>query len=302
MRHRITLFILSVMILAACSHKREPAVWVLQPPKLWKHPIKGVKKSNSIHGPTTDLKKEGIGRVERVEGLYDRWTLKKRFARPFVHYADVTDECKGLIDISFALTDDEWKIPKNRIRYYGNVEELIEKVGEKLIADFGDKIKGDEKTYFIRALKATKWRESLWQHYFRYKNHFFVLLSASSFNKLADWGISQIARSHYKTGELLSKPFFDTKGYCSIASTLYYGSMIYYFNYMEARDKRCNGLSIMNKVLGAYNKYSSGYQACFYDVTEKAGDFQDYQISALGGFLNTFVQQPWKEKTGRSKP
>ncbi len=66
-----------------------------------------------------------------------------------------------------------------------------------MITDFGDVLSGTEKALFICALKTLAWQESKWQHYLRYKNWFFALVSGGSYNKLDDWGITQLARSSF---------------------------------------------------------------------------------------------------------
>ena len=113
--------------------------------------------------------------------------------------------------------------------------------------------------------------------------------------------MTQIERASYKSGKLLSKSFFDSKGYCKISSSLYYGFMIYYFNYLEAKENSCNGKAIMNRIVGAYNKYSSGFEPCFYDLSKNDKKFLNYQIGAIGGFLNNFVLKAWERKVEELK-
>jgi hypothetical protein len=167
-------------------------------------------------------------------------------------------------------------------------------VGWHLLADFGSQLSGREKEGFMRALHALAWQESLWQHYIRYKNWFFVVLSGTSYNVLDDWGITQVARSHGSPNEPLNERFFASKGYCSIGSTLYYGFMEYYLLYMDARSLPCNN-SAMDKLLGAYNQYSSGFSYCHDEFSEDE-TYRTYQIGAMTGFGNHYKNRTWLRK------
>jgi hypothetical protein len=168
------------------------------------------------------------------------------------------------------------------------------KVGRQLLADFGNQLSGREKEAFMRALHALAWQESLWQHYIRYKNWFFVVLSGTSYNALDDWGITQVARSHGHPDELLNERFFASKGYCSIGSTLYYGFMEYYLIYMDARSLPCNN-GAMDKLIGAYNQYASGFSYCHDEFSEDE-TFRTYQIGAMTGFGNHYKNRTWLRK------
>jgi hypothetical protein len=165
------------------------------------------------------------------------------------------------------------------------------KIGRQLLADFGNQLSGREKAAFMRALNALAWQESLWQHSIRYKNWFFVVLSGTSYNALDDWGITQVARSHGHPGEPLNERFFASKGYCSIGSTLYYGFMEYYLIYMEARGLPCNN-SAMDKLVGAYNQYASGFSSC-HDGFSEDETYRTYQIGAMTGFGNHYKNRTW---------
>jgi hypothetical protein len=146
----------------------------------------------------------------------------------------------------------------------------------------------------MRALHTLAWQESLWQHYIRYKNWFFVVLSGGSYNALDDWGITQVARSHGDPDELLNERFFASKGYCSIGSTLYYGFMEYYLSYMDARGLPCNS-SAMDKLIGAYNRYASGFSSCHDEFSEDE-TYRTYQIGAMTGFGNHYKNRTWLRK------
>jgi hypothetical protein len=172
------------------------------------------------------------------------------------------------------------------------------KVGRQLLADFGNQLSGREKEAFMRALHTLAWQESLWQHYIRYKNWFFVVLSGGSYNALDDWGITQVARSHGHPDELLNERFFASKGYCSIGSTLYYGFMEYYLSYMEARGLPCNS-STMDKLIGAYNRYASGFSSCHDEFSEDE-TYRTYQIGAMTGFGNHYKNRTWLRKMKRA--
>jgi hypothetical protein len=207
------------------------------------------------------------------------------------HYAEVTKDCKGKIELDFSLTPKQWQNPARRKRYYRSIGRLVIKVGRQLLADFGNQLSGREKKAFMRALHALAWQESLWQHYIRYKNWFFVVLSGTSYNVLDDWGITQVARSGFHRDDLLNERFFASKGYCSIGSTLYYGFMEYYLIYMDARSLPCND-SALDKLLGAYNQYSSGFSYC-HDQFSEDEKYRAYQIGAMTGFGNHYKNRTW---------
>jgi hypothetical protein len=231
-----------------------------------------------------------------VYELFDRWKLNEdiRDGRG-THYAEVTADCPGTIELDFALTPEEWQQPENRVEYYCAVSRLIEKIGERLVSDFGDVLVEKEKELFIHALRTLAWQESQWQHYLRYKDWYFVIVSGGSYNKLDDWGITQIARSSFDSNRLLNVNYFDSKAYCSISSALYYGFMEYYFCYLEARENPGNGTSLMNKIVGAYNRYSSGYSSCCFDLARTDEGYRNYQIRAMGSFKDKFVVRPWEK-------
>jgi len=273
-----------------------PMSWLYEPSTRWERDFSGSRRDNLIPVPKADLEKEGIGIKTRVYDLFNRWKLNDDITgNRGTYYADITGECKGMIEIDFALTPEEWQSPDNRVKYYRAVDKLIEKIGNTLLADFGDKLEGQEKEFFLRALKTLAWQESKWQHYLRYKDWFFVILSGGSHNKLNDWGITQLARSSFDPDILLNKNFFNSKGYCSISSSLYYGFMEYYFCYLEARENPNNGPGLFNKVVGAYNRYCSGYSSSYCELAKDDRDYRNYQIRAMGGFKDNFVLKPWEK-------
>jgi len=270
------------------------SAWMSQNPDLWKDALSPKNSDADIKIPEQKLKKEKIGKRKRVSGIFDKWHLKESIigSRPPVN-ADITRECKGLIDIKYALTKVQWDDSKIRKNYYKNVNSLIERIAVKLVDDFGNEIRGAELDNFKHALKTLVWQESSWNHYFRYKDWFFTVLSPYDINKLGDWGITQIAKSGFKAKTLLNRTFFDLKGYCSIYSSLYYGFLEFYFNYLDSRDKRCNADSLKSKILGAYNRYSSGFSSCF-DRFSQNPDFGKFQIEAQKQFWENFENKPWQ--------
>lgn len=244
--------------------------------------------------PNEDLGRENIGTKTRVSNLFDRWSLKSSITGGRgSQYADVTTNCHRKIDLPYALTADQWRDRTQRSAYYQNIDRLIEKVGTQLLADRGEVLSGVEKQNFLKALKALAWQESGWQHYVRYKDWFFVILSGGSYNVLDDWGITQVARSGFSASQLLNAAFFANEKYCSIESTLYYGFTEYYDNYMEARTLSCNQTgNPMDKLLGAYNRYSSGFSACYNGLSTDSA-YRTYQINAMNGLKTHYQSTPW---------
>jgi len=269
--------------------------WEEEPASRWTRDFSNSARDNRVPLPTTQLEQERIGEKITVHDLFDRWVLNESVhVGRGKHFTEVTKDCKGKIELDFALTAAQWQNRARRKRYYQSIDRLVTKVGRQLLADFGNQLSGREKAAFMRALHALAWQESLWQHYIRYKNWFFVVLSGTSYNALDDWGITQVARSHGHADELLNERFFASKGYCSIGSTLYYGFMEYYLVYMDARSLPCNN-SAMDKLLGAYNEYSSEFGSCHDEFSEDE-TFRAYQIAAMTGFGNHYTNRTWLRK------
>jgi len=269
--------------------------WEEEPAARWTRDFSNSPRDNRVPLPTTKLEQEGIGEKITVHGLFDRWVLNELVhVGRGKHFAEITQDCKGKIELDFALTAAQWQNRARRKRYYRSINRLVIKVGRQLLADFGNQLSGREKEAFMRALHTLTWQESLWQHYIRYKNWFFVVLSGGSYNALDDWGITQVARSHGDPDELLNERFFASKGYCSIGSTLYYGFMEYYLSYMEARGLPCNS-STMDKLIGAYNRYASGFSSCHDEFSEDE-TYRTYQIGAMTGFGNHYKNRTWLRK------
>ena len=264
--------------------------WEEEPASRWTRDFSHSARDSRVPLPTTSLEQEGIGEKITVHDLFDRWILNESVhVGRGTHFAEVTKDCKGKIELDFALTPTQWQNHARRKRYYRSVDRLVTKVGRQLLADFGNQLSGREKQAFMRALHALAWQESLWQHSIRYKNWFFVVLSGSSYNALDDWGITQVARSQSHPDERLNERFFASKGYCSIGSTLYYGFMEYYLIYMGARD------TAMDKLVGAYNQYASGFSYCHGEFSEDE-TFRTYQIGAMTGFGNHYENRTWLKK------
>jgi len=189
--------------------------WEEEPASRWLRDFSNSARDDHVPLPTTQLEQERIGEKTTVHDLFDRWVLNESVhVGRGTHFTEVTKDCKGKIELDFALTAAQWQNRARRKRYYRSIDRLVIKVGRQLLADFGNQLSGREKAAFMRALHALAWQESLWQHYIRYKNWFFVVLSGTSYNALDDWGITQVARSHGHPDELLNERFFASKGYC----------------------------------------------------------------------------------------
>ena len=259
---RVVRWALLCLLLSSSPGVTAEYPWEAEPVSRWTRDFSHSARDNRVPLPTTQLDQERIGEKIRVHDLFDRWVLNESVhVGRGTHFAEVTKDCKGKIELDFALTATQWQNHARQKRYYRSVDRLVVKVGRQLLADFGNQLSGREKAAFMRALHTLAWQESLWQHSVRYKNWFFVVLSGGSYNALDDWGITQVARSHRHPDELLSQRFFASKGYCSIGSALYYGFMEYYLIYMDARSLPCNDTA-MDKLIGAYNQYASGFSYC----------------------------------------
>jgi hypothetical protein len=275
-----------------------PMPWLDQPAELWQRDFSGSPRDEHVQ-PAGVISERSQGVIKtRVHDLFVRWTFPESVTvGRGRHWAEITGECRGQVELDYVLTARQWRQPAARARYCQKVDALIERVGSTLLADFGDQLEGQERIYFLRALKALAWQESRWQHYLSYGGHHFVIVSGGSYNKLDDWGITQIARSSFDPRDLLNTNFFDSRGYCSISSSLYYGFMEYYFCYLEAREHPDNGPGLFNRIVGAYNRYSSGYSASCFQLADDPG-YRSYQIRAMGAFKDRFIDRPWLEVMG----
>ncbi len=248
----------------------------------------------------TDSDRAILGTSENVHQAFQRWTLREAVhAGRGRSWAEISQECRGRIETNFALDRTEWSNAERKRRYFSDVDQLIEKVGNQLLAEFSNPLGAQEKELFLRALRALAWQESRWQHYLRHGSRYFVLLSGGSYNKLDDWGITQVARSGFSASQLLNKKFFETKGHCSIGSTLYHGFLEYYTGYVRAKSSACNPDPV-SSLVGAYNLYSSGASVC-HDGLSPNTAFRDYQRRAMAGFRGHFSSMPWKRELGTSQ-
>jgi len=277
-----------------------PMPWLEQQAELWQRDFSGSPRPEPDRPMTATAEDPTVGSRTRVHDLFDRWSFPEAVtAGRGRHWAEITAECREQIELDYVLTARQWRQPQVRGRYYRNVSDLIERIGAVLLADFGDRLEGQERGYFLRALKTLAWQESQWQHYLSYGGRFFVIVSGGSYNQLDDWGITQIARSSFDPRDLLNTNFFDSRGYCSISASLYYGFMEYYFCYLEAREHPGNGPGLFNRIVGAYNRYSSGYSASCFQLADDPR-YREYQIRAMGGFKDRFIDQPWRRAMGES--
>src|SRR5215470_678607 len=101
---------------------------------------------------TRQLRQEKIGEKTTVHDLFDRWVLNESVrAGRGKHYAEVTKDCKGKIELDFSLTPTQWQNSARRKRYYRSIGRLVIKVGRQLLADFGNQLSGTEKTFYASA-------------------------------------------------------------------------------------------------------------------------------------------------------
>lgn len=270
--------------------------WENQPEWRWLRDFS--KSPRDDFPPPGDLQRENIGWKTRVYQRFDRWKMNGSIsADRGQDFADVSKECRGKIEMRYALDPQEWQNASRRRQYFRDIDELITVVGDQLLKDFASPLKGEERKMFLRGLRALAWQESNWQHYVRYKKWFFVFLSGGSYNKLDDWGITQVARSGFEAHDLMNKKFFDKLGHCSISGTLYYGFMEYYFGYLQARSNACNNGDTLSQLVGAYNYYSSGANVCHNGFSNDR-NYRDYQQRAMGGFRTHFRDMPWLKERG----
>ena len=137
-----------------------------EPASRWARDLSHSARDNRVPLPTTHLDQEGIGEKITVHDLFDRWVLNESVhVGRGTHFAEVTRDCKGRIELDFALTAAQWQNRARRKRYYRSIDRLVIRVGRQLLADFGNQLSGREKAAFMRALHALAWQESLWQQF-----------------------------------------------------------------------------------------------------------------------------------------
>src|SRR5438094_5040958 len=99
--------------------------------------------------PTRQLDQEKIGEKTTVHDLFDRWVLNESVhVGRGKHYAEVTKDCKGKIELDFSLTPTQWQNPARRKQYYRSIDRLVTKVGRQLRAHCGNQLSGREKDAF----------------------------------------------------------------------------------------------------------------------------------------------------------
>ncbi len=108
-----------------------PMLWLNESPDKWERDFSGSELDTSLSLPEANLEDENIGQKQRVFDLFDRWQLTEEIrADRGTQFVDITNECKGKIELDFALTPEEWENPEIRTNYYQRVEKLIEKIGQ----------------------------------------------------------------------------------------------------------------------------------------------------------------------------
>ena len=129
--------------------------WEEQPASRWTRDFSNSARDARVPVPTTQLDQEKIGEKITVHDLFDRWVLNESVhVGRGKHYAEVTKDCKGKIELAFALTPEQWQDPARRERYYRSIDRLVNKVGRRLLADFGNRLSGRERKAFMRATTA----------------------------------------------------------------------------------------------------------------------------------------------------
>jgi hypothetical protein len=79
--------------------------WEEEPASRWTRDFSRSARDNRVPLPTTQLEQEGVGEKITVHDLFDRWVLNEsvHLGRG-THFAEVTKDCKGKIELDFALT------------------------------------------------------------------------------------------------------------------------------------------------------------------------------------------------------
>ena len=79
--------------------------WEEQPASRWTRDFSNSARDNRVPLPTTQLEQEGIGEKIAVHDLFDRWVLNESVhVGRGTHFTEVTKDCKGKIELDFALT------------------------------------------------------------------------------------------------------------------------------------------------------------------------------------------------------
>src|SRR5215813_8467969 len=148
--------------------------WEEVPASRWTRDFSHSTRDNRVPLPTTQLEQEGIGEKITVHDLFDRWVLNESVhAGRRTHFAEVTKDCKGKIELDFALTAAQWQNRARQKRFYRSIDRLVIKVGRRLLADFGNQLSGREK-----ALSCGRFMHSPGRN--RFGNTLFVTKTGSS--------------------------------------------------------------------------------------------------------------------------
>jgi hypothetical protein len=84
--------------------------WEQVPASRWTRDFSHSARDNRVPLPTTQLEQEGIGEKITVHDLFDRWVLNESVhVGRGKHFAEVTKDCKGKIELAFALTAAQWQ-------------------------------------------------------------------------------------------------------------------------------------------------------------------------------------------------
>jgi hypothetical protein len=249
--------------------------------------------------PPGDQEKEKIKPVKAKDNL-ELFAIDSDYApNEHTYWINIGNSCSGSVETDYIINYQTWNNPEARIKYYRKVEQLIERVSAKIFEDFKLDFAPEEKREFAKALKTLAWQESAWMHYYVFDQRLLLYIGLSGFNSLGDWGITQVAKSAHKKSQLLNTPYFNSKAYCSIFSSLYYGFTEYLYAYIHARKSQCNLGSGIDRIIGAYNRYVSGFSSCHDRFSKTNREFRDFQTAALNNFRNTFTGEPWLQTTGQ---
>jgi hypothetical protein len=86
--------------------------WDDEPAARWTRDFSHSARDSRVPLPTTPLEQEGIGEKITVHDLFDRWALDESVSvGRGTHFAEVTKDCKGRIELDFALTPAQWQNP-----------------------------------------------------------------------------------------------------------------------------------------------------------------------------------------------
>src|SRR5260370_3906336 len=83
--------------------------WEEEPASRWTRDFSHSARDSRVPLPTTQLEQEGIGEKVTVHDVFERWVLNEsvHVARG-THFAEVTKDSNGKIELDFALTPTPW--------------------------------------------------------------------------------------------------------------------------------------------------------------------------------------------------